>query len=97
MNIAEDSELAINYIAEYLASADLSDISSFEQLREFIKNPGLAQDVVLDTPMKAAIIGLGSVMGLVGVATTGATLTSIRTNRQLRKIGESASIEYEKP
>lgn len=96
-NISEVSDLAIDQIAEYLTSADLSDVSTFKALLDFIKNPLLAQKVELSTPMKAAIIALGSVMGLVGLGTTAATLTSVRTNKNLRNLGDEASIEYEKP
>lgn len=96
-NISEEGELIIEQIAEYLTSADLSDISQFKTLKDILENPLSMQKVELSTPMKAAVIALGSLMGVVGLGTTFSTIRSIKTNKSLREIGDGASIEYGKP
>lgn len=96
-NITEEGDLVIEQIAEYLATSDLSDISDFKTLKDLLENPLAMQKIQLSVPMKAAIIALGSLIGIVGIGTTFSTLRSIKTSKNLQSIGEEASIEYEKP
>lgn len=94
---SEIKKLATYKIADYLAHADLSDMQELKILKNFLESPLSESQVNLQLSMKIALIALGGFMGLVGLGASFSTLRSILTNKNLKTIGEDASIEYEKP
>lgn len=93
----EIKNLVTYKIADYLAHADFTDLTTLKNIMDFINNPLEASQIKMSVPMKAIVLALGGFMGLVGLGASFSTLRSILTNRNLKAIGEGASIEYEKP
>lgn len=92
----EIKESVRDEVANYIATADLTSLPDFENLKALIDMPLEHTKVNLSAPMKYVLVALGGFIGLVGAGITFSSLRSIKTNRNINAM-EDAPIENIKP